>query len=91
MLSFIYINYPNNPTGAVATKAFYEKLVAWAKTYEVGVVSDLAMELWVIRAMRILASCQRLVLKMWALSSILSQKLLIWLVGVWPFRLGMTR
>ena len=29
---FIYINYPNNPTGAVATKAFYEKLVAWAKT-----------------------------------------------------------
>ncbi len=33
---FIYINYPNNPTGAVATKAFYEKLVAWAKTYEVG-------------------------------------------------------
>ena len=39
---FIYINYPNNPTGAVATKAFYEKLVAWAKTYEVGVVSDLA-------------------------------------------------
>ena len=23
-------------------KAFYEKLVAWAKTYEVGVVSDLA-------------------------------------------------
>ena len=28
--------------GTVATKAFYEKLVAWAKTYEVGVVSDLA-------------------------------------------------
>ena len=28
--------------GLLATKAFYEKLVAWAKTYEVGVVSDLA-------------------------------------------------
>lgn len=39
---FIYVNYPNNPTGAVATAAFYEELVAWAKKYEVGVVSDFA-------------------------------------------------
>lgn len=39
---FIYINYPNNPTGAVATPAFYESLVDWAKKYEVGVVSDFA-------------------------------------------------
>ena len=34
--------YPDYLSGAVATKAFYEKLVAWAKAYEVGVVSDLA-------------------------------------------------
>ncbi|EQC69849.1 Glutamine-dependent2-keto-4-methyl-thiobutyrate transaminase [Streptococcus sp. HSISB1] len=39
---FIYINYPNNPTGAVATAAFYEELVAWAKKFDVGVVSDFA-------------------------------------------------
>ncbi|MCO4468592.1 aspartate aminotransferase [Streptococcus infantarius subsp. infantarius] len=39
---FIYINYPNNPTGAVATTEFYEELVDWAKKYEVGVVSDFA-------------------------------------------------
>ena len=75
----------------MATKAFDEKLVVWAKTYEVGVVSDLAYGLWVIRAMRILAFYQRLVLKMWALSSILSRKPSIWLVGVWPLQLGMTR
>lgn len=39
---FIYVNYPNNPTGAVATVAFYEELVAWAKAYDVGVISDFA-------------------------------------------------
>ena len=39
---FIYVNYPNNPTGAVATFDFYEELVAWAKKYQVGVVSDFA-------------------------------------------------
>ncbi len=39
---FIYVNYPNNPTGAVATPGFYEQLVAWAKKYHVGVISDFA-------------------------------------------------
>lgn len=39
---FFYINYPNNPTGAVATKEFYEELVAWAKKYNVGIISDFA-------------------------------------------------
>ena len=28
-----YINYPNNPTGAVATDAFYDELIAFAKEY----------------------------------------------------------
>lgn len=39
---FIYLNYPNNPTGAVATKEFYAQLVEWAKRYHVGVISDFA-------------------------------------------------
>ncbi|KRL00855.1 pyridoxal phosphate-dependent aminotransferase [Liquorilactobacillus capillatus] len=39
---FIYLNYPNNPTGAVATKDFYEQTVAFAKKYNIGVVSDFA-------------------------------------------------
>jgi aminotransferase len=39
---FFYLNYPNNPTGAVATRAFYEELVAWAKKYHVGIISDFA-------------------------------------------------
>ena len=39
---FIYLNYPNNPTGAVATREFWEKTVAFAKKYNVGVVSDFA-------------------------------------------------
>lgn len=39
---FFYLNYPNNPTGAVATKEFYQELVAWAKKYHVGIISDFA-------------------------------------------------
>jgi aminotransferase len=39
---FFYLNYPNNPTGAVATAEFYEHLVAWAKKYHVGIISDFA-------------------------------------------------
>ena len=36
----LYVNYPNNPTGAVATKEFYSKCVAFAKKHDVVVVSD---------------------------------------------------
>ena len=39
---FIYLNYPNNPTGAVATKKFYQETVAFAQKYDIGVVSDFA-------------------------------------------------
>ena len=39
---FIYVNYPNNPTGAVATRAFYDKLVKWAAARQILIVSDLA-------------------------------------------------
>ena len=38
----IFVNYPNNPTGAVAPRNFYVKLVAWAKRHRILVVSDLA-------------------------------------------------
>lgn len=40
--SSFYLNYPNNPTGAVATPEFYQKLVSWAKKYQVGIISDFA-------------------------------------------------
>ena len=36
----IWVNYPNNPTGASAGLDFYQKLVEWAKAYDVVVVSD---------------------------------------------------
>jgi LL-diaminopimelate aminotransferase len=36
----IWVNYPNNPTAAVATPEFYRKLIDWARAYEVVVVSD---------------------------------------------------
>ncbi|MBU1209320.1 MAG: aminotransferase class I/II-fold pyridoxal phosphate-dependent enzyme [Proteobacteria bacterium] len=36
----IWVNYPNNPTGASAGLAFYQKLVEWAKAYDVVAVSD---------------------------------------------------
>jgi LL-diaminopimelate aminotransferase len=36
----LYLNYPNNPTGAAATVEFFEKVIAWAKKYNVVVVHD---------------------------------------------------
>jgi len=36
----IWVNYPNNPTAAHATGAFYERLVDWAHKYQVAVISD---------------------------------------------------
>jgi LL-diaminopimelate aminotransferase len=38
----IYVNYPNNPTAAMAPRWFFEKLVALAKAHEVIVVHDAA-------------------------------------------------
>ena len=36
----IWINYPNNPTGATVTTDFYRKLIEWAKEFDIWVVSD---------------------------------------------------
>ena len=36
------INYPNNPTGAIATKTFYEKLISLALKYNFLIVNDCA-------------------------------------------------
>jgi LL-diaminopimelate aminotransferase len=38
----VFANYPNNPTGATAPKAFYEELVDWATRRDLIVVSDAA-------------------------------------------------
>ncbi len=36
----MWLNYPNNPTGAVAPLAFYEKVVALARRHNFAVLSD---------------------------------------------------
>ena len=36
------VNYPNNPTGAIATDAFYHDLLRFAREYDLFVVSDIA-------------------------------------------------
>jgi LL-diaminopimelate aminotransferase len=36
----LFISYPNNPTSAVIEDDFYERVVAFAKKYEIAVVSD---------------------------------------------------
>lgn len=36
----LYLNYPNNPTGAVATKEFFKEVVKYAKKYNFIVVHD---------------------------------------------------
>lgn len=38
----MYLNYPNNPTGAVATPDFFERTVAFANQNQIGVVHDFA-------------------------------------------------
>jgi LL-diaminopimelate aminotransferase len=36
----MYLNYPNNPTGAVVPPGFFERVIDFARTYEVLVVHD---------------------------------------------------
>jgi LL-diaminopimelate aminotransferase len=38
----LWLNYPNNPTGAVAGLAFFERAVAWAREHDVVIAHDLA-------------------------------------------------
>jgi LL-diaminopimelate aminotransferase len=38
----MFINYPNNPTGATAERSFYEKVVDFARTYSLIVCHDAA-------------------------------------------------
>ncbi len=36
----IWVNYPNNPTAALANREFFERLVRWAERHEIIVASD---------------------------------------------------
>ncbi|BDG60665.1 LL-diaminopimelate aminotransferase [Caldinitratiruptor microaerophilus] len=36
----LFVNYPNNPTGAVADRAFYEEAVAFCRQHDILLVSD---------------------------------------------------
>jgi LL-diaminopimelate aminotransferase len=36
----MFINYPNNPTSAVANESFFEELVAFARKHEIVILSD---------------------------------------------------
>ena len=38
----LWLNYPNNPTGAVADRAFFAHAVAWARAHDVLIAHDLA-------------------------------------------------
>ena len=38
----MYLNYPNNPTGATASRAFFEETVAFAKKHNISVLHDFA-------------------------------------------------
>lgn len=38
----LYLNYPNNPTGANATQEFYKEVVDFAKAHQIVVVQDAA-------------------------------------------------
>jgi LL-diaminopimelate aminotransferase len=36
----MYLNYPNNPTGAIVPPGFFERVIDFARTYEILVVHD---------------------------------------------------
>jgi len=38
----LWLNYPNNPTGATADLGFFERAVAWAREHDVVIAHDLA-------------------------------------------------
>lgn len=38
----LWLNYPNNPTGASATLAFYEEAVAFARAHDLLLINDMA-------------------------------------------------
>lgn len=38
----LFLNYPNNPTGAVATREFYQQAVEFARAYDILLVNDAA-------------------------------------------------
>ncbi|MCE5200604.1 MAG: LL-diaminopimelate aminotransferase [Armatimonadota bacterium] len=38
----MFLNYPNNPTGAIASLDFYKDAVRFAKEYDIAICSDLA-------------------------------------------------
>ena len=38
----LWLNYPNNPTGAIADIAFFERAVRWARDHDVVIAHDLA-------------------------------------------------
>ena len=45
--AIVWVNYPNNPTGALATLAFYERLAELAEQFDFAIASDEAYtELW---------------------------------------------
>ena len=38
----LWLNYPNNPTGAIADEAFFARAIEWARTHDVWLAHDLA-------------------------------------------------
>ncbi|WP_411343391.1 aminotransferase class I/II-fold pyridoxal phosphate-dependent enzyme [Paenibacillus sp. WLX1005] len=38
----MYLNYPSNPTGAVATSSFFDETVQIAETHNIGIIHDFA-------------------------------------------------
>jgi LL-diaminopimelate aminotransferase len=42
----LWINYPNNPTGAVAELDFFERVVSFAKKYDIAVCHDARTRRW---------------------------------------------
>ncbi|MBM3926566.1 MAG: aminotransferase class I/II-fold pyridoxal phosphate-dependent enzyme [SAR202 cluster bacterium] len=38
----MWLNYPNNPTAAIAPKSFYEKAIAYCKKYDIALLHDAA-------------------------------------------------
>jgi LL-diaminopimelate aminotransferase len=47
-VDLIYLCYPNNPTGAVATRAALKRWVDWARAHEATILYDAAYEAYIV-------------------------------------------
>lgn len=59
----MFLNYPNNPTGATASKDFFDETIHFANKHNILVVHDFAYGAIDLMVKNLLVSCKQMVRK----------------------------